>query len=107
MKFKALNLISLSGPFSSTSGNLTIHQLFSYFLPPTLTVVQPADISTVICCVTFRACAYIANSLSLQRLKFRLPDDKRYLLVHLMYINFYLAQISVMLVCLEIKNYSA
>lgn len=66
----------------------------------------PAGISTVHCCVTIRTCACIANNLSLQRLKFRLPDDKGYLLLHLMYASFCVAQVSVILVCLEIKNYT-
>lgn len=77
-------------------------------LPPSLAVGQPADVPSVVCCVTSRGCAYVADSLSLAKTDMiRLSTDNRCLLVHLMYISFYLAQLTVMLACLESKNYTA
>lgn len=62
IKFKLLNLISLSGPFSITSDHLTDNFLLLPTLPPSMA----AAVSSVLCCVTSRAYGYVTNSLSLQ-----------------------------------------
>jgi len=50
-------------PFDNTSIILLLPTL-----PPSLAVRQPADIFSVLCCVTSRGCAYVTNTLPLQRL---------------------------------------